>query len=74
MEMFRKIATIIGVAVIGYLSFYIYEALHVFADMLLGYKKQDGMAILTAIIAVAIYLWKTHKQQGRRLAVHLRDF
>lgn len=66
MELFKKIATIIGVAVIGYFGFYFLEIVYIFFDFLFSGKNHEGMAILTAIITVAIYLWKTHKQQGRR--------
>lgn len=61
---FKRIATIIGVAVIGYLGFYIVDFLYnlfVFLFIGSGYEK-NGMAILTAIIAATIYTVKTRRQ------------
>lgn len=62
METFKKIATIIGVAIIGYFSFYLLEIIYILANMLFGFKNHDGMAIFMAIIAVVIYLIKSRKK------------
>ena len=49
MDIFKKIATILGVAVIGYFGFYFVCVFY-------------NMAILTAIIAMVIYLIKSRRQ------------
>lgn len=61
---FKRIATIIGVAVIGYLGFYIVDFLYnLFVFLFIGSgNEKNGMAILTAIIAATIYTVKTRRQ------------
>lgn len=61
---FKRIATIIGVAVIGYLGFYIADLLYnLFVFLFIGSgNEKNGMAILTAIIAATIYTVKTRRQ------------
>lgn len=61
---FKRIATIIGVAVIGYLGFYIVDLLYnLFVFLFIGSdNEKNGMAILTAIIAATIYTIKTRRQ------------
>lgn len=61
---FKRIATIIGVAVIGYLGFYIVDLLYnLFVFLFIGSgNEKNGMAILTAIIAAIIYTVKTRRQ------------
>lgn len=61
---FKRIATIIGVAVIGYLGFYIVDLLYnLFVFLFIGGdNEKNGMAILTAIIAATIYTIKTRRQ------------
>lgn len=61
---FKRIATIIGVAVIGYFGFYIIDLIYnVFVFLFIGgTDAKNGMAILTAIIAATIYTVKTRRQ------------
>lgn len=61
---FKRIATIIGVAVIGYFGFYIIDLIYnVFVFLFIGgTDTKNGMAILTAIIAATIYTVKTRRQ------------
>lgn len=61
---FKRIATIIGVAVIGYFGFYIIDLIYnVFVFLFVGgTDAKNGMAILTAIIAATIYTVKTRRQ------------
>lgn len=61
---FKRIATIIGVAVIGYFGFYIIDLIYnVFVFLFIGgTDAKNGMAILTAIIAATIYTVKTSRQ------------
>ncbi|WP_294759704.1 hypothetical protein [uncultured Gemmiger sp.] len=61
---FKRIATIIGVAVLGYFGFYIVDLIYnVFVFLFIGGKDaKSGMAILTAIIAATIYTIKTRRQ------------
>ena len=57
MDIFKKIATILGVAVIGYFGFYFVCVFYNIIAFLFGGKdSQNTMAILTAIIAMVIYL------------------
>lgn len=63
MDIFKKIATVLGVAVIGYFGFYFVYAIYNMAAILFGGKdSQNTMAILTAIIAVVVYLIKSRRQ------------
>lgn len=60
MDIFKKIATILGVAVIGYFGFYFVCVFYNMIAFLFGGKdSQNTMAILTAIIAMVIYLIKS---------------
>ena len=61
---FKRIATIIGVAVIGYFGFYIIDLIYnVFVFLFVGgTDAKNGMAILTAIIAATIYTEKPRRQ------------
>ncbi|WP_294803699.1 hypothetical protein [uncultured Gemmiger sp.] len=61
---FKRIATIVGVAVIGYFGFYIVDLLYnLFVFLFIGGgNEKNGMAILTAIIAATIYTVKTRRQ------------
>ena len=61
---FKRIATIIGVAAIGYFGFYIIDLIYnVFVFLFIGgTNAKNGMAILTAIIAATIYTVKTRRQ------------
>lgn len=61
---FKRIATIIGVAVIGYFGFYIIDLIYNVCVFLFigGTDAKNGMAILTAIIAATIYTVKTRRQ------------
>ena len=53
MDIFKKIATILGVAVIGYFGFYFVCVFYNMIAFLFGGKdSQNTMAILTAIIAL----------------------
>lgn len=63
METFKRIATVLGVAVIGYFGFYFVCAFYNMVALLFGGKdSQNTMAIFTAIIAVVIYLVKSRRQ------------
>lgn len=63
METFKKIATVLGVAVIGYFGFYfVYAFYNIVAFLFGGKDSQNTMAIFTAMIAVVIYLVKTRRQ------------
>lgn len=63
METFKKIATVLGVAVIGYFGFYFVCVFYNMVAFLFGGKdSQNTMAIFTAIIAVIIYLVKSRRQ------------
>lgn len=63
MNTFKKVATAIGVAVIGYIGFYLVYVLYNMAAFLFGGENSlNTMAILTAIIAVIIYLIKSRRQ------------
>lgn len=61
---FKRIATIIGVAVMGYFAFYIVDLIYnVFVFLFIGGNDaKNGMAILTAIIAATIYTVRTRRQ------------
>ena len=61
---FKRIATIIGVAVIGYVGFYIAEFLYnLIIILFVGSKNTENrMAILTGIIVAIIYTVKTRRQ------------
>ena len=61
---FKRIATIVGVAVIGYFGFYIIDLLYnLFVFLFIGGgNAKNGMAILTAFIAATIYTVKTRRQ------------
>ena len=63
MDIFKKIATILGVAVIGYFGFYfvcVYDKR--IALLFGGIDSHKTLAILTAIIAMVIYLIKSRRQ------------
>ena len=63
MDIFKKIATILGVAVIGYFGFYFVCVFYnMIAFLFGGIDSQNTMAILTAIIAMVIYLIKSRRQ------------
>ena len=63
MDIFKKIATILGVAVIGYFGFYFVCVFYNMIAFLFGGKDSPNtMAILTAIIAMVIYLIKSRRQ------------
>lgn len=63
MDIFKKIATILGVAVIGYFGFYFVCVFYnMIAFLFSGKDSQNTMAILTAIIAMVIYLIKSRRQ------------
>lgn len=63
MDTFKKIATVLGVAVIGYFGFYfVYVFYNMVAFLFGGKNSQNTMAIFTAIIAVIIYLVKSRRQ------------
>ena len=63
MDIFKKIATALGVAVIGYFGFYFVCVFYNMIAFLFGGKdSQNTMAILTAIIAMVIYLIKPRRQ------------
>ena len=61
---FKRIATIIGVAVIGYVGFYIAEFLYNLIIILFvgSENTENSMAILTGIIVAIIYTVKTRRQ------------
>ena len=62
MDTLKKIATVLGVAVIGYFGFYFVCVFYNMVAFLFGGKdSQNTMAILTAIIAVIIYLVKSRR-------------
>ena len=62
METFKKIATVLGVAVIGDFGFYFVCVFYNMVAFLFGGDSQNTMAIFTAIIAVVIYLVKSRRQ------------
>lgn len=63
MDIFKKIATALGVAVIGYFGFYFVCVFYNMIAFLFGGKdSQNTMAILTAIIVMVIYLIKSRRQ------------
>lgn len=61
---FKRIATILGVAVMGYVGYYIFYYIYNILEWLLsnGDGNQTGMAILTAIITATIYTVRTRRQ------------
>ena len=61
MDIFKRIATILGVAVIGYFGFYFVCVFYNMIAFLFGGKdSQNTMAILTAIVA-SVYKGILHK-------------
>lgn len=64
MDTFKKIATVLGVAVIGYFGFYLLViAYNVIAFLFCTPNNEHQvMATITAIIAVVIYLVKSRRQ------------
>ena len=63
MDIFKKIATVLGVAVIGYFGFYFVCVFYNMIAFLFGGKdSQNTMAILTTILAMVIYLIKSRRQ------------
>lgn len=61
---FKRIATIIGVALISYFGFYLALFAYNFIAMIFSTPGNEykTMAILTAIIATTIYTVKTRRQ------------
>lgn len=61
---FKRIATIFGVAVMGYFGFYIAEFLYnLIIILFVGSKNtENNMAILTAIVVAIVYTVKTRRQ------------
>lgn len=61
---FKRIATIIGVAVIGYIGYYIVYYIYNILEWLLagGRGEQTPLAILTAVVVAIIYTVKTRRQ------------
>ncbi|WP_455499969.1 hypothetical protein [Gemmiger sp.] len=61
---FKRIATIIGVAVIGYFGYYVaYIIYNLLVFLFAGPKnEQSTMALITAIIVAVVYTVKTRRQ------------
>ena len=61
---FKRIATIIGVAVAGYIGFYIVYYIYNILEWLLASGRGDQMplAIFTAIVVAVVYTIKTRRQ------------
>lgn len=61
---FKRIATIIGVAVIGYFGYYVaYIIYNLLVFLFAGpQNEQSTMALITAIIAAIVYTIKTRRQ------------
>ena len=61
---FKRIATIIGVAVIGYIGYYLFYYIYNVLEFLLagGRSGQTPLALLTAIVVAVIYILKTRRQ------------
>lgn len=61
---FKRIATIIGVAAIGYIGYYIVYYAYNLLEWLIaeGNGNQTPLAILTAIVVAIIYAIKTRRQ------------
>ena len=61
---FKRIATIIDVAVAGYIGFYVVYYIYNILEWLLagGRGGQMPLAIFTAIIAAIVYTVKTRRQ------------
>lgn len=61
---FKRIATIIGVAVMGYIGYYLFYYIYNILEYLLvgGRSGQTPLALLTAIAAAIIYVIKTRRQ------------
>ncbi len=61
---FKRIATIIGVAVAGYIGFYVIYYIYNILEWLLagGQGGQMPLAFFTAIVAAVVYIMKTRRQ------------
>lgn len=61
---FKRIATIIGVAVISYFGFYLALFAYNFIAMIFSAPGNEykTMAVLTAIIVTIVYIVKTRRQ------------
>lgn len=61
---FKRIATIIGVAVAGYIGFYVVYYIYNILEWLLagGQGGQMPLAFFTAIVAAVMYIIKTRRQ------------
>lgn len=61
---FKRIATIIGVAVTGYIGFYVVYYIYNILEWLLagGQGGQMPLAFFTAIVAAVVYIMKTRRQ------------
>ena len=63
MDIFKKIATILGVAVIGYFGFYFVCVFYNMIAFLFGGKdSQNTMAILTVDAVMVFYLKNSRRQ------------
>jgi riboflavin transporter FmnP len=64
METFKRIATILGVAVMGFVGYYVFYLIYNVLQFLLTGPKtgQTDIALLTGIIAAIIYTIKTRRQ------------
>lgn len=60
---FKHIATIIGVAVAGYIGFYVIYYIYNILEWLLagGQGGQMPLAFFTAIVAAVVYIMKTRR-------------
>ncbi len=64
METFKRIATILGVAVMGFVGYYVFYLIYNVLQFLLTGPKtgQTGIALLAGIIVAIIYAIKTRRQ------------
>ncbi|WP_308629801.1 hypothetical protein [uncultured Gemmiger sp.] len=64
METFKRIATILGVAVMGFVGYYVFYLIYNVLQFLLTGPKtgQTDIALLTGIIAAIIYTIKTRRR------------
>lgn len=61
---FKRIATIIGVAAMGYIGYYLFYYIYSILEFLLvgGRSGQTPLALLTAVAAAIVYTIKTRRQ------------